>query len=78
MTHEHDLHIMPLVVGWKIVATNQARPLALTSTRDQAVALAMRMEFEDLEYGEVLIHGRDGEIRERITINRRDLFPPRG
>jgi hypothetical protein len=78
MSHEHDLYIIPLVVGWKIVATNQAQPLAVTSTREQAVALAMRMEFEDLEYGEVLIYNRDGEVRERIAINRRDLFPLRG
>jgi restriction endonuclease Mrr len=78
MSHEHDLHIMPLAVGWKIVATTQAQPLAVTSTREEAVALAKRMEFEDLEYGEVLVHGRDGEIRERITIDRGDLFPLRG
>ncbi len=78
MAHAHDLHVMPHNVGWKVVASEQSEPLAVTRTRDEAVALAMRMEYEDPEAGEVLIHGPDGAIRERATINRRDLFPHRG
>jgi hypothetical protein len=78
MGHEHDLHVVPHDVGWWIVATVQAEPLAITRTRDEAVALAKRMQYEDPDYGDVLIHGLDGEVRERSTISRSDLFPPRG
>lgn len=78
MAHEHDLHVMPDIVGWKIVATGQTAPLAVTRTREEAVALAKRMEYEDPDCGDVLIHGPNGEIRERTIIDRRDLFPSRG
>jgi hypothetical protein len=78
MGHEHDLHVMPHDVGWKVVAAVQDEPLAVTRTREEAEALAKRMQYEDPDYGDVLIHGRDGEIRERHTIDRSDLFPPHG
>jgi hypothetical protein len=77
MAHEHDLHVMPLFVGWKIVLTGQSEPLAITRTREEAVALAKRMEYEDPECGDVLIHDQDGSIRERAIIDRTDLFPQR-
>lgn len=76
MAHAHDLHVIPDVIGWKVATTIHARPLAITRTRDEAVALALRMEYEDLDAGEVLVHGRDGEIRERTTISRGNRFPP--
>lgn len=78
MARDHDLHVVPNpIVGWKIVAPNQPRPLGITRTRDEAVALALRMEYEDPDFGEVLIHARDGTICERRHIVRADLFPHR-
>lgn len=72
--HDHDLHVIPDVVGWKIATTDGAAPLAITRTRDEAVALAMRMEYEDPDSGDVLIHAVDGSIRERHHVTRADLF----
>jgi hypothetical protein len=74
--HSHDLHVTPAFVGWKIIANEHSQPLAITRTRDEAVALAMRMEYEDPDCGDVLIHGPNGEIRERITIEHKHPFPP--
>ena len=73
-TPDHALHVMPDVVGWKIVGPDLAKPLALTRTRDEAVALAMRMEYEDPDCGDVLIHALDGTIRERHRGTHADLF----
>jgi hypothetical protein len=78
MVHLHDLHVIPDVVGWKVVATPQAEPLAVTRTREEAVALAKRMEYEDPDCGDVLIHGPDGSILERCHVTHADLFPHRG
>lgn len=78
MAHEHDLHVMPDGDGWKIVAPGQDAPVATTETQEDAITLATRMQYDDPDGGEVLIHGRDGSIRERNTINRKDPFPPRG
>lgn len=78
MAHEHDLHVMPHGDRWKIVAPGASEPLATTETQEEAIALATQMQQDDPEGGEVLIHGRDGAIRERNTINRKDPFPPRG
>lgn len=78
MAHQHDLHVMPHDEGWKIVATDAAEPVAITDTQEEAIATATQMQYEDPEGGEVFIHGRDGAIRERNTINRPDPFPPRG
>lgn len=78
MAHEHNLHVMPHGDGWKILATGASEPVATTETQEEAIALATRMQYDDPEGGEVLIHGRDGTIRERNTINRKDPFPPRG
>lgn len=77
-THDHDLHVVPDVVGWKIVTTGNPAPLAITRTRDEAVALAKRMEYEDPDCGDVLIHAPDGSVRERHHVTHADLFPPRG
>ena len=77
-TPDHDLHVVPDVVGWKIVSAGHAAPLGITRTRDEAVALAMRMEYEDPDCGDVLIHAQDGTIRERHHVTHADLFPRRG
>lgn len=70
MSHENDLHVMP----------NQAEPLAYAETQEAASELATQMQLDRPEKkgGEVVIHGLDGTIRERSTINRKDPFPPRG
>lgn len=78
MAPAHDLHVIPDIVGWKVAVSLHAEPLALTRTRDEAIALALRMEYEDPDAGVILIHGPGGEIRQRATVDRAQLFPPRG
>jgi hypothetical protein len=80
MAHQHDLHVMPHDDGWKIMAPGHDDPLAITRTQEEAIHLATQMQHDrpPREGGEVLIHGRDGRIRERNTINRKDPYPPRG
>lgn len=80
MAHENDLHVMPDGDGWKIIVPHQDEPVATARTQEEAIDIATQMQLERpaREGGEVLIHGLDGQIRERNTINRKDPFPPRG
>lgn len=62
----------------KIVRPHEPEPVALADTQGDAASIATRMQYDSPEGGEVIIHGRDGTIRERNTINRHDPFPPPG
>lgn len=78
MAHRHDLHVVPDGDGWKIVRPDDDEPIALAETQEEAARIATQMQYDSLEGGEVVIHGEDGRIRERSTINRHDPFPPPG
>jgi len=78
MAHKHDLHVMPDGDGWKIVRPHEPEPVGVAGTQEDAAHIATQMQYDSAEGGEVIIHGRDGTIRERTTINRDDPFPPPG
>lgn len=69
---------MPASEGWKVVRPNETEPVSVADTQEDAVAIATRMQYDSAEGGEVIVHGVDGKIRERSTINRHDPFPPPG
>jgi hypothetical protein len=67
--HE-ERHVLPGPGGaWSVKATGARRPSSRHSTPGEAVRRARRTLQED--GGELLIHGRDGDVRARVT------YPPR-
>jgi hypothetical protein len=63
---------------WADEAEGAQRAAGLYSTQAEAQAAATERLKDRAGGGEVVIHGRDGKIRDSNTINRPDPFPPKG
>ncbi len=74
MTKKRDIHVVPRGDSWATKKEGAARAGTVTETQsaaiDAAVAQAKR------ERVEVVIHGRDGKIRDSDSYGN-DPFPPR-
>ncbi len=69
-------HIVPFGSGWAVKVPHRAAPLSVHRTQ----ANAQRAATKSLQHGaggEVVIHNRQGVIRNSNTINRHDPCPPR-
>jgi hypothetical protein len=65
-----ERHVSPGPAGeWNVALTGARRPASRHRTPHDAVVGARRALLED--GGELLIHGRDGEVHARV------LYPPR-
>lgn len=63
---------------WADEAEGAQHAAGLYATQAEAQAAATDRLNNRSGGGEVVIHGRDGKIRDSNTINRPDPFPPRG
>lgn len=63
---------------WEDRIEGSSRAAGLYDTQAEAQAVATDRLQNRSGGGEVVIHGRDGKIRDSNTINRKDPFPPRG
>ncbi len=70
-----NLHVVQNGSGWAVKAEKNAQPLSKHYT--QANAITKATELARVNNVELLIHGRDGRIRERNSFGN-DPFPPRG
>lgn len=61
--------------GWGVRGQGNERLTVNTSTQSEAISRAREIAIN--QRSEVLIHGRNGRIRERNTYGN-DPFPPRG
>jgi hypothetical protein len=77
MPHDIDLSIMPEGRGWKVVGSNDPRPIATADTREDAVRLADHMRKANPGVRRIFLHEPDGTIHERTTLGHRDPFPQR-
>ncbi|QXU56685.1 DUF2188 domain-containing protein [Rhodococcus sp. LW-XY12] len=79
MTQKKDAHVVPNgSAGWRVVRPNSSRASAVTATQAQAISRASEIVGRS-GGGEVHIHGRSGQVREKNTIAPgNDSFPPRG
>ncbi len=68
-------HVIPHADGWAVRSENTARVGSVHSTQEEAILRAT--EIAKQQHVEVLIHGRDGQIRERNSFGN-DPFPPKG
>ncbi|MFD1697382.1 DUF2188 domain-containing protein [Roseibium aestuarii] len=68
-------HVVRREDGWAVLGAGNSRDTARYDT--QAEAIDRATEIARNQQSEVLIHGRDGRIRERNSYGN-DPFPPRG
>lgn len=68
-------HVTPHARGWAVKAASAERATSVHST--QAEAIARGREVARNQGSELLVHGRNGQIRERDS-HGRDPNPPRG
>ena len=69
-------HIVERAGGWAVLKEKAERDTAHMKTQSEAISKAR--EIAEHQGGDVIIHGKDGKIRERNTYGKEDLFPPKG
>lgn len=68
-------HVVPHENGWAVRGAGNDRATSVHGTQAQAIDRARSIAQN--QGSELLIHGRDGRIRERDS-HGRDPFPPKG
>jgi len=71
---EKNIHVIPRTDGWAIRSEGRERITSSHNTKDDAIYAARRIARNN--NGELVIHGRDGRIRERDSY-RSDPLPPK-
>ena len=70
-----NVHVVPQDNNWAVKKENSQRASAVYSTQKEAIDRAR--ELAKNENSELLIHGRNGQIREKNSYGNDD-FPPKG
>lgn len=74
----NSMHVTPHEDGWALKSPSIKAPISLHLTQKQAIEAGHRA-VHDAGGGELLVHARSGEIRDKITVTPgEDPFPPRG
>ncbi|MFA5964644.1 MAG: DUF2188 domain-containing protein [Sphingomonas sp.] len=68
-------HVVPHDHGWAVKGAGNSRATAVFNT--QAEAIAHARQIAQNQESELLIHGKNGQIRERDSFGN-DPFPPQG
>lgn len=68
-------HVVPHGKDWAIKSSGNKRATSVHSTQSEAIKKAK--EIAQANQSEMLIHGKNGQIRERNTYGD-DPFPPKG
>ena len=69
-------HVVPHDDGWAVRGEGNSRATSVHDTQREAIDVGR--EIARNQGGELLIHGRNGQIRERDSSGNHDPFPPRG
>ena len=75
MTKNRNQHIVPAKGGWAVKRARSPKATKVFSTQREAIERGR--EIARNQGSELLIHGRDGRIREKNTYGR-DQYPPTG
>ena len=75
MARKRNQHVVPAKGGWAVKGAGSPRATKVFET--QAEAIERGREIAKNQRSELLIHGRDGRIREKNTYGR-DQYPPEG
>ncbi|AJR23362.1 DUF2188 domain-containing protein [Sphingobium sp. YBL2] len=68
-------HVVPHEGGWAVKGAGNSRATSVHETQAQAIEAARNIARN--QESELLIHGRNGQIRERDSFGN-DPFPPEG
>ena len=68
-------HVLPLGNGWAVKAAGAGRVTVITSKQSDAISVAR--DTAKNNNSELIVHGKDGKIRERNSY-RNDPHPPKG
>lgn len=68
-------HVVPHSSGWAVRGAGNSKASSVHQTQAQAAAAAR--DTAQRQHSEVLIHGRNGQIRERDSYGN-DPYPPKG
>jgi hypothetical protein len=72
---KRDQHVVPHPDGWAVKPAGAARASSVHSTQQEAISRAR--DTSRHQGSELLIHGRDGRIRDRDS-HGKDPYPPKG
>ncbi len=75
MTRRRNQHVVPTTNGWAVKRAGSPKATKVFGTQEQAIKRGR--EIARNQQSELLIHGRDGRIREKNTYGR-DPYPPKG
>lgn len=68
-------HVVPLGNGWAVKGAGNTKATVITSKQSDAIAYAKDVARN--QQSELIIHGRDGKIREKNSYGA-DYVPPKG
>jgi len=68
-------HVVPSNGEWAIKKSNSDRATKVFNSQREAIAHAIKIAIN--QKAEVVVHGKNGQIREKNSYGR-DSFPPRG
>jgi Uncharacterized protein conserved in bacteria (DUF2188) len=68
-------HVVPHSDGWAVKGAGNRHATSVHQTQQEAIATARTIAIN--QGSEMLVHGRNGQIRERNTYGD-DPFPPKG
>lgn len=71
----NNIHITKCEEGWQVKEAKTGRVFSVSSTQQAAIEYGTMVARSS--ESEILIHGRNGKIRERNTFGN-DPFPPKG
>ncbi|WP_323810410.1 DUF2188 domain-containing protein [Sphingobium baderi] len=74
MAHKNQ-HVVPHENGWAVRGAGNSRATSVHETQAEAIGAAR--DIARNQQSELLIHGRNGQIRERDSFGN-DPFPPKG
>ena len=68
-------HVVPKDKNWAVKGAGNSRNTSVCKTQKEAIDIARRIARN--QGSELIIHGKDGKIRERDS-HGKDPFPPKG
>lgn len=75
MSKSRNQHVVPTKDGWAVKSAGAPKATKVFDTQKQAIDAGRRIATN--QRSELLIHGKDGRIREKNTYGR-DPYPPKG
>lgn len=68
-------HVLPHPDGWQVKGEGNERATVVTSTQAQAIEVGRELAMNNKS--ELLIHGQNGQIRQKNSYGN-DPYPPKG